>query len=490
MTDQNEQRSSLVIEQALFGGVFIAGVADARRTGLAARHFSIPGHRTLWRALERLDPVHDPPSVVDDLTTRGEIERVGGVEYVAELLDAVPTEKLIGTHARRVIEHAVRRAVADRLRGALERMEAGTEGGAAVVDALTRDLRSIGRDLRASTVQRIERAAVNLDARTQPAVRRWLAGSEVAGWLPAGRLAMLTGEGGAGKSRLALQLAVAVAGETGAEAQRVFPSDRRGAERAEDVGPEVSAALGAVAMIGWEDEADEAQRRLRWLADGGLISASATGSRLHYLDAAEADSGALWAAPERFAPATWTDFGHGVLDWLERIDELRLAIIDPLAAAFGDNENDRAAVRAFLTALNAWAARTGVAVLIVAHPPKTAATYSGSTDWRNGVRALWTLSRERAPGFEAPKGNATHSDGWALTLDKSSYGRAGARVWLRAEATTMAGRTTGLLWRECRAEDSAAALARTEGRELSARKAKASENGRRSGRFAPGELGP
>ena len=58
--------------------------------------------------------------------------------------------------------------------------------------------------------------------------------------------------------------------------------------------------------------------------------------------------------------------------------QTRLLIIDPLAAAFVQNENDRALVRAFLSALDQWAEDHSCAVLIISHPPKGDSAQSGS----------------------------------------------------------------------------------------------------------------
>ena len=124
-------------------------------------------------------------------------------------------------------------------------------------------------------------------------------------------------------------------------------------------------------------------------------------------------------------------------------------MLDPLAAVFGGNENDRALTRPFLAHLNAWAARTGAAVLLVAHPPKTGAPYSGSTDWLGGVRAPWTLTTEAVGGFDKPKEGEAQAVERCLTLAKASYGRDGMRAWLRLRDEADGDRTTALAWREC-----------------------------------------
>lgn len=93
----------------------------------------------------------------------------------------------------------------------------------------------------------------------------------------------------------------------------------------------------------------------------------------------------------------------------------RLAVIDPTAGAFAASENDRAAVRGWLSHLGALAAETGAAVLLIAHPPKDAQhAFSGSTDWRGGVRSLWTLRPESGgpeAGGKAKSGKAKAKSG-------------------------------------------------------------------------------
>ena len=330
-----------------------------------------------------------------------------------------------------------------------------------LVDSATApaDLRELLRELDPAGVL-AEHTRASWKGKPEP--RDWLAGSDMAGWLAAGRVSLLTGPGGEGKSRLALQLASAVAGdgEASGEARRVLPSDRRGAQADDDQGPVVNQG-GRVAVIGWEDETAEVHRRIGWLGVGGLATALHLGDRLSYLDAAGAGLGPLWGPDTDgiVTPNSWTCDWRAVKAWLTKLSRdravpLRLVVIDPLAAAFGCNENDRAQVRSFLSRLNAWAGRSGAAVLLVAHPAKgeegSKAIYAGSTDWRNGVRALWTLKPEKVPGVEQAAGEIDHAP--ALTLEKASYGKGGIRVWLRLAAKCdERGDTTGLLWRECTA---------------------------------------
>ena len=80
-----------------------------------------------------------------------------------------------------------------------------------------------------------------------------------------------------------------------------------------------------------------------------------------------------------------------------------LVALDSVAAIYLANENDRAEVRGFLSALARRAYEGDRSVLLLAHPPKSGSDYSGSTDWLAGVRALWTL-RPRRGVIHAPRG--------------------------------------------------------------------------------------
>ena len=89
-----------------------------------------------------------------------------------------------------------------------------------------------------------------------PQPRQWLIDER----LPAGRVALLTGEGGAGKSRLALQLAAGVA--SGGD-HREWISSPNGMMRLGDAVPEDGAG---VVFASWEDEPEEFYRRLHQIS--------------------------------------------------------------------------------------------------------------------------------------------------------------------------------------------------------------------------------
>ena len=258
---------------------------------------------------------------------------------------------------------------------------------------------------------------LNEDWTAPPAPRRWL----VPGWLPAGRIALLTGEGAVGKSRLAIQLCAAVA--TG------DPTWLPG-------GPELAPDDPAVAvLVTWEDEKDEIARRLR-AARGGDAAPAAVGNR--FVRVGLAGAGPLWE-PDR------TGSGHiatvaGLSEtgrWLRMYCARRrakLLVLDPAAACYGSDENSRAHVRAFLASWDQWGRETGCAVLIVSHPPKTEGVkFSGSTDWRAAVRSMLTLEfAETGTGDEDDKGKRKPAPAPRLSVDKMSYALPPDPLWLEA----------------------------------------------------------
>lgn len=252
-----------------------------------------------------------------------------------------------------------------------------------------------------------------------PPSREWL----IPDWLPAGRIGALAGEGKKGKSRLALQLAAAIAaGEDawlpGCSARLALP------------GP-------ATAVIAsWEDERDEVARKLHGMTTTKRVPMTkAVGNLLRFV----APDGMLWE-PKRGGsghPSTTGELAPAGA-WLRRYCEdrkARLLVVDPRAAAFGLNENDRALVRMFNADWDQWAQRTGCAVMLVTHPPKSEAAYSGSTDWQAAPRFFWNLEDgDTGTGDVAQDGKKGAKDAAPSTYLEclfTSYGIKPERQWLR-----------------------------------------------------------
>ena len=87
-------------------------------------------------------------------------------------------------------------------------------------------------------------------------------------------------------------------------------------------------------------------------------------------------------------------------------------------------------VRAFLSALDQWAEDHNCAILIISHPPKSDSVQSGSTDWRNGVQAVWTLETAQVKDKEGKKLVPTAGGERILRVDKLNEGAVPIPVYL------------------------------------------------------------
>ena len=101
----------------MLGGVLIDESAMARVVDVVDDSmFYREAHRRMFRAMTRLferGKVIDPITVSEDLKAVGELESCGGWEYLASLLDAVPTAANIEYHAGLVQEKALLRRLID-----------------------------------------------------------------------------------------------------------------------------------------------------------------------------------------------------------------------------------------------------------------------------------------------------------------------------------------------------------------------------------------
>jgi RecA-family ATPase len=203
-------------------------------------------------------------------------------------------------------------------------------------------------------------SAASLGARPPP--RTWL----VPELIPGRNVTLLSGDGGTGKSLLALQLAVAVATRDSLW-----------------LGLEV--AHGGAVFVSAEDELDEVHRRLANIcaADGPDIThlTDLTVLPLAGRDAVLGRPG----APGELQSTPMFEFVRSMVGAMAPA----LVIVDTISDAFGGNENSRSEVRQFVGMLRALAMDADCAILLLAHPSvaglNSGTGLSGSTAWNNSV---------------------------------------------------------------------------------------------------------
>ncbi len=95
------------------------------------------GHRLLFRAMialtERGDVI-DPVTLRDELARRGDLDRAGGMEYVAALIDVVPTAANVDYHAKIVRDKAVLRRLVEAATGIIQDVYEGRGTAGEVLD--------------------------------------------------------------------------------------------------------------------------------------------------------------------------------------------------------------------------------------------------------------------------------------------------------------------------------------------------------------------
>ncbi len=206
----------------------------------------------------------------------------------------------------------------------------------------------------------------------EPPEREWT----VVDLVPRKQVTLLTGNGGVGKSLVALQLAVAVAAGQNWLDQMT--------------------ARGNALFLTAEDELAEVHRRLVKIAEG-------YGVALEQLPNLR-----LWSLAGRDAVIATTG-QNNVVATTPLFDQIRnqiaqvqpeVVVLDTLADLFAGDENNRSQGTQFVAMLIGLAIEYNCAVVLLAHPSKsgqaTGDGTSGSTAWHNKVRSRLYLRKETA----------------------------------------------------------------------------------------------
>ncbi|HUF13829.1 MAG TPA: replicative DNA helicase [Longimicrobiales bacterium] len=125
-------------EVSVLGGMLIDNDAVAKALEILSDDgmFYREGHRRIFRSMTRLfqkGAVVDPVTLSEELTQTGELEGIGGVQYLAELMDAVPTAANVEYHAKIVRERALLRRL---IEAATQIVQDGYDVGERSVDEL------------------------------------------------------------------------------------------------------------------------------------------------------------------------------------------------------------------------------------------------------------------------------------------------------------------------------------------------------------------
>lgn len=229
--------------------------------------------------------------------------------------------------------------------------------------------------------------------------RQWF----IEGLIPSRTVTILNGDGGVGKSLLALQIGAAAS--LGVDTVGLSP------------------ARGGVVYLGAEDEADEFHRRLADIvASHDRTLADLSEFRLVPM----ADRDALLSIPNKDGVMQATHAWLSLRTIVARHTP-KLLILDTSADLYGGDEIKRAQVRGFVAMLRSVAMEFDCAVLLLSHPSLTGmqsgSGSSGSTAWNNSVRSRLYLTR--------PTGEDADPNARTLSVMKANYGETGSGLSLR-----------------------------------------------------------
>lgn len=226
--------------------------------------------------------------------------------------------------------------------------------------------------------------------------REWV----VRDWIPRGQPTLLYGDGGTGKSLVAMQLQIAVA-----LGQPWFG---------------LQTTQGKSQYISAEDDEDELARRFSDILAFSFIKYE------HVRPAEFLSLAGLNALFADMHPSSQRMVATGLFREVQaRIERDRpvLVIVDTLADVYPADENNRALVRQFVQMLRKPAIEYNCAIVVLAHPSlsgmSSGRNTSGSTAWNNSVRSRISFIRD----------DEDH-DKRILKLDKANYGRIGAELCL------------------------------------------------------------
>lgn len=238
------------------------------------------------------------------------------------------------------------------------------------------------------------------DLQGAPPSREWL----VADMIPMNTVTLLYGDGGTGKSLLALQLAASTA------------LGRLWLNRVP--------ITGRTIYLSAEDDRAELHRRLATIAQ----SHSATMTDLAGITIADlAGKDALLASIGRKDAVVRPSLLFELINAKIASIAPRLVVVDTLADAYPGNENDRAQARQFIGLMRRIAITHHCSVLLLAHPSltgiNTGTGASGSTAWNNSVRSRLYFER-----IKDTNGHEYNPDARRLKVMKSNYGRTGQEI--------------------------------------------------------------
>ncbi|MGH6689536.1 MAG: AAA family ATPase, partial [Gammaproteobacteria bacterium] len=371
--------------QLLLGSCMVNRESASRVRGyLKPQHFYEPVHARIYDALS-----HVNGRMVDEILLKPAFENdeslkeLGGGKYLSSLADMGSTTmpEDADNLARNIVELYARRGLIA-LAGEAANRAYDLSISESVTDQAAR-IRQYLDSLALETPEREPPPHIDLSRLNEPVPdRRFI----IDQWIPVGHLTSIYGEGSSGKSFLSMLLGTCLAYGLSW----------------------IGTPASQCTVLGFfcEDNDEELLIRQNTILKGLRLNWRDVASRLFLVDRVGANNTMMTF--EQGAPVE----GPAMRDLQAKIKEVnpRVVILDNIGHLYGGNENDRFQVTCFLNRMAGLAREIDGSIVILGHPPKSAAEYSGSTAWSNNVRSrLW---------LEKCKDD---DDRWILKRSKTNY---------------------------------------------------------------------
>ena len=379
-------------EQALLGALFMHPPVYRRIEGLLQpEHFSNALHGRIFTAFGSLISAGANPDTLTVKNALGDeplLLPMGGIAgYVATLIGAAGPASNLPFYARAIRDAYKRRKA---IGAATRVIDAANDPKRPVDTALNDALSELSYTAAPPALELTCAADI---AATAPPERPWI----VPGWLPARQVTLLTGDGGTGKSQIAMQLQASASAAAPWLGLPVTPCR----------------SIGLYA----EDDQDELHRRLHDIMDlTGIRPAALSAMHWRSVIGDQAEMVEVDEAGTIQPTAYFREIERTVLSV-----QARLLVLDAVTNLFGGDEIRRRQVNAFILLLRQLAIKMDGAVLLLGHPSAsgiaTGSGLSGSTHWNNAVRSRLYFARTT--------GDDADPDERTLSKLKANYAGAG-----------------------------------------------------------------
>lgn len=218
---------SIEAEQAVIASAIISPAAADRASDIVTEaDFYRPAHRLLWRIVEDLRRASRPADLVaicELLTERQQYDVIGGMPYLTQLTEAVPTAANVEYYARTVADRATRRrliAAGEKIAAIAHEVDANNleETLQAAESTLADVTRSSTGDQTVTSGELMDAVSADMDARANGETpKRWFIEvkdlDEMLHGLRAGQYVVVAARTTMGKSAFAIGMARAFCGQ-------------------------------------------------------------------------------------------------------------------------------------------------------------------------------------------------------------------------------------------------------------------------------------